>query len=88
MCGGSLKIPKIQRAISDLFPQAEVLSGINPDEVLALGAARQANFLPETWDKDFSDLAISVSAATKGIFVKVRYNSCLQPKQACITSNI
>jgi len=47
LCGGTSKIPKLQSRISSLFEKAEILSTINPDEVIAMGAAKQASLLPE-----------------------------------------
>ena len=37
LCGGTSKIPKLQSRISSLFEKAEILSTINPDEVIAMG---------------------------------------------------
>merc|ERR1711935_820276 len=54
LCGGTSKIPKLQSRISSLFEKAEILSTINPDEVIAMGAAKQASLLPE--DYNTSDL--------------------------------
>lgn len=47
LIGGPLKIPKFQSHIKSLFPLAEcpVTGSINPDEILAAGAARQAGYL-------------------------------------------
>uniref|UniRef100_A0A8D8VZV7 Heat shock 70 kDa protein 14 n=1 Tax=Cacopsylla melanoneura TaxID=428564 RepID=A0A8D8VZV7_9HEMI len=47
LVGGPLKIPKFQSYIKSLFPLAECpgTTSINPDEILAAGAARQAGFL-------------------------------------------
>ncbi|CAF1102645.1 unnamed protein product [Rotaria sp. Silwood1] len=41
LCGGGTKIPKLRDAIQDRLTNADMLSSINGDEVIALGAARQ-----------------------------------------------
>ncbi|CAF1120972.1 unnamed protein product [Adineta steineri] len=41
LCGGGTKVPKLRDAIQDRLPNADMLSSINGDEVIALGAARQ-----------------------------------------------
>ncbi|AUZ04370.1 MULTISPECIES: Fe-S protein assembly chaperone HscA [Vitreoscilla] len=44
MVGGSTRMPHVQQAVADFFGQAP-LNNLNPDEVVALGAAIQANVL-------------------------------------------
>ena len=42
LCGGTTKIPKLQKAVNEMFTKAELLTTINQDEVIAVGAANQA----------------------------------------------
>jgi len=44
MVGGSTRMPQIQRAVGDFFGQ-DPLNNLDPDKVVALGAAMQANLL-------------------------------------------
>lgn len=43
MCGGGAKPPFVQKAISDYLSNAEVFNTIPPDEVIAIGAAKQVS---------------------------------------------
>jgi L1 cell adhesion molecule like protein len=42
LVGGSTRIPKVQKLLSDLFSGKELNKSINPDEAVAYGAAVQA----------------------------------------------
>src|SRR5439155_16731509 len=44
LVGGSTRIPKVQQIVKDLFGK-EPHKGVNPDEVVAIGAAVQAGVL-------------------------------------------
>src|SRR5262249_56713186 len=45
LVGGSTRIPKVQQIVKDLFSR-EPHKGVNPDEVVAIGAAVQAGGPP------------------------------------------
>lgn len=70
LCGGSMKIPKLQSAIANLLPEVEVLSGINPDEVISVGCAREAGLLLDIPEFSLQDLSTEVEFLAKNIYVK------------------
>ena len=45
LVGGSIRIPRVQQIVKDLFQGKEPHKGVNPDEVVAVGAAIQAGVL-------------------------------------------
>ncbi len=45
LVGGSTRIPRVQQIVKDLFQGKEPHKGVNPDEVVAIGAAVQAGVL-------------------------------------------
>jgi molecular chaperone HscA len=63
MVGGSTRIPRVKKAVTDFF-QRNVHSELNPDEVVALGAAVQADILSGN-NKDF--LLLDVTPLSLGI---------------------
>jgi len=71
MVGGSTKVVKLQNALANAFPDAEVLTSIPGDEVLAYGAAVHASLLTKegTTETNVSMMAISkdISARVVGL---------------------
>ncbi|KAL0842216.1 hypothetical protein ABMA28_014377 [Loxostege sticticalis] len=70
LCGGSMKIPKLQSAVANLLPEAEVLSGINPDEVIAMGCTKEAGMLLDIPEVNLHDVSAEVEFLGKDIYLK------------------
>ncbi len=64
LVGGSTRIPKVQQIVQDLFGK-EPHKGVNPDEVVAMGAAIQGGILGGDVDKDI--VLLDVTPLTLGI---------------------
>jgi len=58
LVGGSTRIPKIQKLLSDFFHGKELNKSINPDEAVAYGAAVQAAILTGVNDAAVSDILL------------------------------
>ena len=68
LVGGSTRIPKIQKLISDFFNGKELNKSINPDEAVAYGAAVQAAILTGEQHESVSDLLLlDVAPLSMGI---------------------
>jgi len=64
LVGGSTRIPKVQEMVQDIFGK-EPHKGVNPDEVVAMGAAIQGAILGGDIDKDI--VLLDVTPLTLGI---------------------
>jgi len=58
LVGGSTRIPKVQKLLSDFFNGKELNKSINPDEAVAYGAAIQAAILNGDQDQMVTDLLL------------------------------
>ncbi|KAL1922665.1 uncharacterized protein VTP21DRAFT_10204 [Calcarisporiella thermophila] len=68
LVGGSTRIPKIQKLVSDFFNGKEPNKSINPDEAVAYGAAVQAAILAgDTSEKTQDLLLLDVTPLSLGI---------------------
>ncbi|WBW75505.1 Hsp70 family heat shock protein Ssa2 [Schizosaccharomyces osmophilus] len=68
LVGGSTRIPRIQKLVSDFFNGKEPCKSINPDEAVAYGAAVQAAVLTgDTSEKTQDLLLLDVAPLSMGI---------------------
>ena len=56
MCGGTTKIPKIQKAAARVFDSAQVLSGVGHDEVITYALEFIAVYLKTQVNILFTDV--------------------------------
>jgi molecular chaperone DnaK len=68
LVGGSTRIPRVRALVKELF-QREPHTGLNPDEVVALGAAVQANILGGGSEATENMLLLDVTPLSLGIEV-------------------
>ena len=68
LVGGTTRIPKIQKQLSEFFNDKELCKSLNPDEAVAYGAAVQAAILSGEKDENIQDLLLlDVTPLSMGI---------------------
>ena len=84
MVGGSTRVPAVKNAVSAFFGQA-VNDSVNPDEVVALGAAVQADILAGN-NKEF--LLLDITPLSLGIETMGGLMDVLMPRNSKIPSKV
>ncbi|RXG52439.1 Heat shock 70 kDa protein, partial [Armadillidium vulgare] len=89
LVGGSTRIPKVQKLLSDFFNGKELNKSINPDEAVAYGAAVQAAILSGDASEEIRDtLLLDVAPLSLGIETAARIFSTYQDNQPSVSIRV
>jgi L1 cell adhesion molecule like protein len=94
LVGGSTRIPKVQKMLSDYFNGKELCKSINPDEAVAFGAAVQGAILSGEDSKSLNDmilvdvtpLSLGIETAGEQMTVLIPRNTTIPTKKSQIFS--
>ncbi len=86
LVGGMTRMPRVQKAVKDFFGR-EPCKGVHPDEVVALGAAIQANALTAPPKPGSEVLLLDVTPQNLGIMVVGGYFQTIIPRNTTVPTN-
>jgi len=78
LSGGTTKVIKVQKQLASLFPEAEVLSSLAGDEVIAVGAAVQASHINKNPPAEARPAVLAISKSL------VAFSECLPGGEAVL----
>ena len=73
LCGASAKMCKIQALIREKFQQSKLLSQLSPDEIVALGCAKQCALITSSRKKEINKQDCFFRALSNSISIQVNF---------------
>ncbi len=86
LVGGMTRMPRVQRAVKEYF-QREPCRGVHPDEVVALGAAIQAQALTSPAQPGSDVLLLDVTPQNLGLMVVGGYFQTVIPRNTTVPTS-